>query len=206
MIAYGKELILDLQDCDPATMNRNAIGAFMEQACATMKVEACELHFWDDEGVAPHECQTDPKTKGVTAVQFLLASNITLHTLDLRREVYLNAFSCEHFDERPVADLAMRSFGGRIVWQHVVMRGLSERTLAAHPDDLDMLCMGTKRVEKICDWAMNRIDENGAVHGCDPDGTAALSLDYKDIHEAVASLEADLTKVGLCKAIEELSG
>lgn len=196
MIAYGKELILDLRECDPGTMNRNAISVFMQQACATMKVEACDLHFWDDEGVPPDECQTDPKKKGVTAVQFLLASNIVVHALDLRREVYLNAFSCETFDERPVTELAIHSFGGRIISQHVIIRGLSECTLNANPDDLGMLAVGLERVEKLCDWAMERIDPDGEVRTFDPDGTAGLSVDYRDIHEGVVSLEPDLIKVG----------
>lgn len=199
MIGYGKELILDLRGCNPGAMNRKTIGAFMEQACAAMEVEACDLHFWDDEGVAPEECQTDPKRKGVTAVQFLLASNITVHTLDLRREVYLNAFSCEAFDERPIVGLALRSFGGHIVWQHVVIRGLPERALAADPEDLYMLAFGLERVAKICDWAIARIGPEGELRERDPDGTTGLSVDYGDLQEGVASLEADLIKVGLCE-------
>lgn len=199
MIGYGKELILDLRGCDPGTMNRKTIGAFMEQACIAMDVEACDLHFWDDEGVAPEECQTDPKKRGTTAVQFLLASNITVHALDLRREVYLNAFSCEAFDEHPIVDLALRSFGGHVVWQHAVIRGLPERALASNPEDLYMLAFGLERIAKICDWAIARIGPQGDVRERDPDGTTGLSVDYGDLQEGVASLEADLIKVGLCE-------
>lgn len=194
---YGKELILDLRDCDPETMNRGNIRRFMERACAKMEVEACDLHFWDDEGLPAEECQTDPKKKGVSAVQFLLTSSIVLHALELRREVYLNMFSCETFNDRLLVDVALRSFGGRIVSQHVVHRGLSDRTAKADPDDLAKLIVGLERVETLCDWAIARIDHNGEVRAFDPDGTAGLMVDYQDIRDAVMPLEADVTKIGL---------
>lgn len=169
----------------------------MRGACERMNVEACDLHFWDDEGVPPHECQIDPKTKGVSAVQFLLASSIVLHALELRREVYVNMFSCQEFDDRTVSDWAVECFGGRIVWRHVIHRGLSERTLNTHPDDLDMLAFGLERIEKLCDWAANSVGANGNVCEFDPDGTAGLSVDYQDLCGAVTELEAGLRKIGL---------
>lgn len=193
---YGHELILDLRDCDSATMTRNIIGRFMGDACAAMNVEACDLHFWDDEGVPPSECQTDPKKKGVTAVQFLLASSIVVHTLEMRREVYLNAFSCDVFDEDAVANLALRSFGGRIISQRLLPRGLPDETLNAHPDDFGMIAFGMERVEKVCEWAIARIDGDGQV-----DDGPGLRFDYQDICEDVASLGRDLRKFGLVPAL-----
>lgn len=195
--AYGKELILDLRECNPKYMTRKRIGHFMRFACKCMQVEACDLHFWDDVGVPEDERQTDPKTKGTSAVQFLLASTIVIHTLELRREVYVNAFSCKWFNEQAVIDTAGWCFGGRVVMRHVVHRGLSDVVLGTHPDDLGMLAMGMERVEKLCGWAMDRLGPDGELRNLDPDGSSPLGIDYQSIRDEVAFLELELIKAGL---------
>ncbi len=119
---YGKELILDLHDCDTTKFNRESIGQFCEELCGLIDMEACDIHFWDDEGLPPEECQTDPKTKGSSAaavhnevcVQFILTSNITIHALELLKSVYLNIFSCKDFKSLVAKDFALKWFGGSL--------------------------------------------------------------------------------------------
>jgi len=95
---YGKELILDLHDCDPKLFNRAGIEAFLIRLCDLIQMERCDLHFWDYEG-EPEEYEKAPDhLKGVSAIQFITTSNITIHTLDVPRDVYLNIFSCKFFD------------------------------------------------------------------------------------------------------------
>ena len=96
--AYGKELILDLHGCDSSRFTRPAIKEFCSELCKLIDMERCDLHFWDDVGVHEDEQQTDPKTKGTSAVQFILTSTIVIHTLDLMNAVYVNIFSCKEFD------------------------------------------------------------------------------------------------------------
>lgn len=119
---YGKELILDLHDCDLTTFRRAIIEEFLTKCCEIMEVQQCDLHFWDDVGLPSEECQTDPKTKGITAVQFLLQSNITIHTLDLLKKVFINAFSCKEFDILEIMILAKDTFGGDIVQNILIDR------------------------------------------------------------------------------------
>ncbi len=120
--AYGSELILDIHDCDPATFNRDRIGRFCAELCDLIGMEACDLHFWDDVDVPEADQQTDPKTKGTTAIQFLIKSNITIHTLDLLGKVFVNLFSCESFDGDAVAVFAESWFRGHITHAEVVDR------------------------------------------------------------------------------------
>src|SRR4051812_31734648 len=87
---YGKELILDLHECDSSRFSRESLEQFFAELCDLIQMERCDLHFWDDVGVAPEEQQTDPKTKGTSAVQFILTSTIVVHTLDLTNAVYVN--------------------------------------------------------------------------------------------------------------------
>jgi len=96
---YGKEVIIDLSNADVDKFNRDDIGEFFDRLCIDiLDVQVCDRHFWDDVGVPPAERQTDPKTRGTTAIQFLLFSNVTIHTLDMVGRVYLNIFVCREFD------------------------------------------------------------------------------------------------------------
>ena len=119
-MAYGMELILDLHGCQPANFSRKNIEAFFTLLCYRIDMQRCELYWWDDVGVAPEERQTEPHLKGTSAVQFLLTSNITIHTLDILGAVYLNIFSCAKFDAPTVEEVALSHFGGRVA-QHLVV-------------------------------------------------------------------------------------
>lgn len=115
MKPYGKELILDLHNCDPKKFTRKNIEFFFTILCGRINMVKCELFFWDDDGVPPEECQTEPHLKGTSAVQFIMTSNITIHTLDLMGRVYLNIFSCKNFKSSTVKETSIEFFGGEIV-------------------------------------------------------------------------------------------
>ena len=122
MSAYGKELILDLHDCDPSEFTRPVIRGYFRDLCGAIDMEPCDLHFWDDVNVPVGLQQTSPQTKGTSAVQFILTSNITIHTLDLLGAVYVNIFSCKPFDEEVAVRETLRWFGGHVAKQTVVER------------------------------------------------------------------------------------
>lgn len=112
---YGKELILDLHNCDTETFNRTSIKKYFDELCVLIDMEQCEFHFWDDEGVPEEEKQTDPRTTGTSAIQFIITSNITIHTLDLLKSVYINIFSCKEFDSVLAGKFSKKWFNGTIV-------------------------------------------------------------------------------------------
>ena len=95
---YGYELVLDLHGCNPRRFNRKDIDDYFTELCQRIDMQKCEVHFWDDVGVQPEERQTDPHTKGTSAVCFILTSSIVIHTLDILKTVYVNIFSCKNFD------------------------------------------------------------------------------------------------------------
>ena len=110
---YGMELVVDLHDCDPSTFTREAIELYFVGLCELIDMERCELHFWDDKDVPEAQRQTDPKTKGTSAVQFILTSSIVIHTLDLLKAAYLNIFSCRPFDADAAATFLRARLGPR---------------------------------------------------------------------------------------------
>ena len=94
MLGYGKELILDLHDCETDNMTVEGITRFMRELVALIDMEAEDLHFWEE-----HNPELPEHLLGISAVQFIRTSNITIHTLDVMQRVYLNIFSCKDFDD-----------------------------------------------------------------------------------------------------------
>jgi S-adenosylmethionine/arginine decarboxylase-like enzyme len=90
--------------------------------CTEIDMTRCKLCFWDDLGVPENERQTSPHTKGTSAVQFILTSNITVHTLDLMGCVYLNIFSCKSFDPDIAEKVSVMWFKGQVRSKYFIDR------------------------------------------------------------------------------------
>ena len=119
---YGTELILDLHECDATKFTRQDIESFFENLCDLIEMERCDLHFWDDVGVPVDEQQTDPKTKGTSAVQFILTSTVVIHTLELLKTVYVNIFSCKEYDTDEAAKFVAAWFSSGDWTANIVTR------------------------------------------------------------------------------------
>ena len=122
MIGYGKEVILDLHHCDAKTMTRDSLKEYFIQLCKLIDMQRCDLHFWDDEGVLPEEVQTEPHTIGISAVQFILTSNVTIHTLTEMKNCYVNIFSCKDFISKDAIEFTRDWFHGEVVQYKEVSR------------------------------------------------------------------------------------
>ena len=112
---YGMELVLDLHGCDTSKFNRKSLKKYFRELCLKIDMTPCKLTFWDDIGVPVEERQTSPHTKGTSAVQFILTSNITIHTLDILGNAYINIFSCKPFNTRTAIAFTKDFFNGTIV-------------------------------------------------------------------------------------------
>ena len=119
---YGKELIIDLHDCNVKKFNRKDIKKYFNKLCNLIKMQRCDLHFWDDVGVPKKLQQTSPHTKGTSAIQFIITSNITIHTLDILEKVFINIFSCKDFDTDKACHYTEKFFEGRIVKKTLLER------------------------------------------------------------------------------------
>lgn len=121
-LPYGYELILDLHECDVSRFTRNSLDSYFRKVCKAIEMERCEVHFWDDVGVPESEQQTSPKTKGTSAVQFIITSSIVIHTLDLLKAAYVNIFSCKTFDAELAKNITRDWFGGKVHKVHFIER------------------------------------------------------------------------------------
>lgn len=119
---YGKELVLDIHNCDPSLFNRRDITEYFDTLCNLIDMKKQELHFWDDTDLLPEECQTLPHLKGTSAIQFIMTSNVTIHALDLLKCIYINIFSCKDFDCAEAAQFTAEWFRGEIVHRETLRR------------------------------------------------------------------------------------
>jgi len=119
---YGKELILDLHNCDPKFFTRKYIRRYFVQLCHLINMERCKLTWWDDLHTPEEEKETEPHLVGTSAVQFIKTSNITIHTLDIMKRVYLNIFSCKEFDPGIVVGFSKSWFRGKVMQRKVIRR------------------------------------------------------------------------------------
>lgn len=119
---YGKELILDLHQCDSSTFTRSSIGSYFIEVCDLIDMVRADLHWWDDLETPEEEKQTEPHLVGTSAIQFITTSNITIHTLPMLGKCFINLFSCKEFDAGLVAAFSATWFQGTVVSQHVIRR------------------------------------------------------------------------------------
>lgn len=119
---YGKELVLDLHHCDASTFTRKSIRNYFKRLCEVIEMERADLHWWDDLHTPSGELMTEPHLVGISAIQFITTSNITIHALDLLENVYINIFSCKDFDPEVVKVFSKNWFKGEIVNSQIIDR------------------------------------------------------------------------------------
>ncbi len=122
-MSYGTELIIDLKGCDVSQFDRDALEVYFVQLCKLIDMKREDLHFWDDEGVPDHLKRTEPHIVGISAVQFILTSNVTIHALTILKECYVNIFSCKYFDIDVALSFTRRWFRAEEFASQVVKRG-----------------------------------------------------------------------------------
>lgn len=119
MTDYGKELVIDLHGCDSDMFTRAKLTTFFELLCEKIDMHRADLHFWDYESREERDA-APPHLAGISAVQFIETSNVTIHALYKLRAVYLNVFSCKDFNHELVIDFALGYFGGKVKnWAHI---------------------------------------------------------------------------------------
>jgi S-adenosylmethionine/arginine decarboxylase-like enzyme len=76
------------------------------------------IYTWGGEKKDLHAHPENPKIDGISCVQFLHSSSITLHAIDELNKVFINVFSCEKFDAEMVKQFALDNVGGVLVTYH----------------------------------------------------------------------------------------
>ena len=100
------------------------IRQFAEQLCDEIKMKRGPFHLWGEEKDL-HKAKTGEgaiKADGISCVQFLYSSSITIHALDEINKVFINVFSCNKFDVKKARAFAEKNINGKIVSVHNIIR------------------------------------------------------------------------------------
>ena len=120
---YGKELIIDMHDVKNTKLfTRRNIKKFMIELCKLLDMKRENLYFWDELYTPKKYRFTEEHLIGTSAIQFITTSNITIHTLDVMKRVYLNIFTCKPFDEKLAINFCKKWFDGKIIKQRTIKR------------------------------------------------------------------------------------
>lgn len=99
---YGKHLILSACACDDTLLEKDAIAQFMRTL-----VEEIDMTPFGDPIV---ERFGQGIETGISAVQLIETSAITIHTNDAAKDLYLDVFSCKGFNENTVVQVMRDTF------------------------------------------------------------------------------------------------
>lgn len=119
---YGKELVLDIHECDINLFNRQDLQKFIIALCNLIDMEREDIYFWDYEDEDVDYENIPSHLKGVSVVQFITTSTIVIHTLDDLCTVFINIFSCKDFDEIETQDFVSNWFKGVVQNKSVLVR------------------------------------------------------------------------------------
>jgi len=117
---YGYELIIDLGKCNAEIFTEEHIETFCKELCKVIDMKAEDFHIWASD---PKDYHLEPDhIYGVSAVQFIITSTITIHALTKLRTVYVNVFSCKDFDKHLAMKYIVEFFEGVIIKYHFIER------------------------------------------------------------------------------------
>lgn len=114
---YGQEVVLDIHDVPEEFFQVKEVRHFAEQLCDEIGMKRGPLYTWG-ENKDMHKgwgSEGTIKANGISCVQFLYSSSITIHALDEIHKVFVNVFSCKPFDAEKTKQFAMERIGGKIV-------------------------------------------------------------------------------------------
>lgn len=111
---YGKHLILDARGCNENILSMDAVATFIKELVPAIDMVA------HGDLVIDHFGEGDEV--GISAVQLIVTSTITVHTNDKYRDFFLDVFSCKWYDEDFVAERFKKVFAPSSVNMTVLLR------------------------------------------------------------------------------------
>lgn len=111
---YGKHLVLSAMGCNEHLLSVDDIARFLKELVVRIDMVAY------GEPIAARFGQGIEE--GISAVQLIETSAITVHTNDQARDLYLDVFSCKGYNELDVVDFINETFAPASVNYQVLLR------------------------------------------------------------------------------------
>jgi len=115
---YGKELILDLYDCDPKIIrSKKKILEYSNKLCNLIKVKKY------GKPICERFALSNPPAAGYSLVQLIESSLVSGHFSELWNSAYINIFSCKKdFDDKKAAAFTKKFFKAKKIKNRVIIR------------------------------------------------------------------------------------
>jgi len=114
---YGKELILDLIDCDPKIIrSKDKILEYIDRVCELIIMKRYGNPIIERFGFGKDY------SAGYSVVQLIETSSITGHFSELWNSAYINIFSCKLFDDKITTAFTKKFFKAKKIKNRVLIR------------------------------------------------------------------------------------
>ncbi|MBF0478123.1 MAG: S-adenosylmethionine decarboxylase [Candidatus Omnitrophica bacterium] len=114
VVYYGKHLIITARGCNDNILDKKVISGWI-----TKLVKLIDMVAFGDPVV---ERFGKGVQTGISGVQLIETSAITMHTNDQAGDMYLDVFSCKTFSEEAVVDFLKKTFGPTTTNYQVLLR------------------------------------------------------------------------------------
>jgi S-adenosylmethionine/arginine decarboxylase-like enzyme len=111
---YGKHFMATAVACNENLLNLESVSRFVKEM-----VPAIDMVPYGDLVIARFG---EGIEEGISAVQLIVTSAITIHTNDMYRDLYLDVFSCKWFDEAIIVKMIKEFFSPEEIKENVVLR------------------------------------------------------------------------------------
>jgi S-adenosylmethionine/arginine decarboxylase-like enzyme len=111
---YGKHLMMTAKSCDERLLEVSVVTAFLKEL-----VNKIDMIAYGEPLVARFG---EGIEEGISGVQLITTSALTVHTNDAARDLYLDVFSCKWFDETIVRDTVDAYFAPEACTEQIVLR------------------------------------------------------------------------------------
>lgn len=111
---YGKHLLLAARGCDDNILSTDVIGGFLSDLVTEIGMTAFGAPIVERFGSGIE--------LGITGIQLMETSLISMHTNDSARDMYLDVFSCKGFSEKLVRVAVRRTFSPTELEAQILLR------------------------------------------------------------------------------------
>jgi S-adenosylmethionine/arginine decarboxylase-like enzyme len=119
--ALGKETIIDLHECDVSTFTRESLENFCVELCKEIDMTPVQRYLWEYKNEGNKPAEESAHYVGYSVCQFILTSDIMIHSWDNLKKISLNIFSCKDFNEDEAVDFCRGWFKSKSVRQSVTL-------------------------------------------------------------------------------------
>ena len=114
---YGKELILDLYDCDPKIIrSKKKILEYSNRLCNLIKVKKY------GKPICERFALSNPPAAGYSLVQLIESSLVSGHFSELWNRAFINIFSCKLFNHKIATDFTKKFFKAKKIKNRILIR------------------------------------------------------------------------------------